>query len=56
MKDYFIKIIAKNERDARQVMFEHYGDKWAFCYKAENFQLKYFYKGCYETLLNPGTN
>jgi len=50
MKDYYIQINAKDERDARKIMFSQYGNKWAFCYNANNFESKYCPKGCYETL------
>lgn len=29
----YTKILAKDEQDARNIMFERFGKAWAFCYK-----------------------
>lgn len=33
-KDKFVGVIAQDEEQARQAMFDHFGDKWAFNYPA----------------------
>lgn len=50
MKDYYIKIRADNARNARQIMFDNFGNKWAFMYEPENFHPEYYPKGCYKIL------
>lgn len=38
MRNYWIKITANNENDARNVMFEKFGEKWCFSYTEEGFE------------------
>ncbi len=36
-KNYYVMITAPNEKQARDAMFEHFGDKWMTVYKGEGF-------------------
>lgn len=49
LKDYWIEINNKTSNEARQIMFDNFGDKWAFQYDRNNFKPFYFPKGCYKT-------
>lgn len=36
--NHYVKIEAKDQSEARQVMFGIFGDKWSSCYTEETFQ------------------
>lgn len=33
----YVRITARDESDARELMFKEYGKKWGFCYDARRF-------------------
>lgn len=34
----FVKVQAESQEEARDIMYRARGDKWAFCYDAEDFK------------------
>lgn len=37
-KNHYVRILAEDEGQARQAMFDHFGDKWFTSYTAEKFK------------------
>lgn len=50
MADYWVEIHGTDE-EARDKMFELYGEKWSMQYSEENFDRFWFPKGCYKRIV-----
>lgn len=50
MKDYYVKIHARDEFDARLCMVDEYGRQWCGCYTETEFQksIHHYPKGLYK--------
>jgi hypothetical protein len=51
LKDYWVEVVAKNKRLAREKMFDEFGNRWANQYDETNFDSSYFSKGCYREFI-----
>jgi len=49
-KDSVLRVIARNEEDAREKVFELFGPKWSMCYGPDEIKMEYYRNGICATI------
>lgn len=50
MCDFWVEVHTEDMNQAREWMFENYGDKWSMMYTVDRFDKTWYPGGCYERI------